>query len=66
MLTRNVKKRNWSVDELLKLPREQRSAILAEAAEQAAPLYEGNRELTTFEAFGKDDLYGDSASSVKE
>ena len=58
--------RTWTAEELLRLPREQRSVILAEAAERAAWHYDNDPELTAFEAFGEDDLHGDSSSSVTE
>ena len=68
MTTRDVSvpHRTWTADELLKLPPEQRSAILAEAAARAASDYENDPQLTDFEAFGENDLYGDSSSSVTE
>jgi len=40
---------------LRKLPREQRDAILAAAAQKAEPEYLQNRELTDFEAFSEED-----------
>lgn len=55
--------RRWTAAELRRLPPEQRDAILRAAAEEAATHYRANPELTAFEAFGEDDLYGDSASS---
>jgi hypothetical protein len=60
--TTSTKKR-WKASELRKLPPEQRDAILEAAAIQAEPDYRNDPELTAFEAFGKDDLYGDSAST---
>jgi len=56
-------KKRWTAAELRKLPPEQRDAILEEAARLAEQEYRDNPELTAFEAFGKDDLYGDSAST---
>jgi hypothetical protein len=53
----------WKASELRKLPREQRDAILEAAAIQAEVDYRNDRELTAFEAYGKDDLHGDSAST---
>jgi hypothetical protein len=50
--------------ELRKLPREVRDAVLAAAAQLAEPDYRHEPELTAFEAFGKDDLYGDSSSAA--
>lgn len=60
--TAGVGKR-WKASELRKLPPEQRDAILEAAAIQAEEDYRNNPELTAFEAFGKDDLYGDSANA---
>jgi hypothetical protein len=48
--------------ELRKLPRAQRAAILEAAAQLAEHDYRHDAELTAFEAFGRDDLYGDSAA----
>ena len=56
-------KKRWTAAELRKLPPEQRDAVLEEAARLAEAEYRNNTELTAFEAFGKDDLYGDSAST---
>ena len=55
--------KRWKASELRKLPPEQRDAILEEAAMQAEEDYRNNPELIAFEAFGKDDLYGDSANA---
>ena len=55
--------KRWSAAELRKLPPEQRDAILAAAAALAEGEYRNNPELTAFEAFGKDDLYGNSSST---
>lgn len=55
--------REWTAAELRKLPPEQRDAILEEAAALAEDEYGNDPQLTAFEAFGKDDLHGDSASS---
>ena len=55
--------RRWTAAELRKLPPEQRDAILETAATLAEQEYHDNPELTAFEAFDKDDLYGDSASA---
>jgi hypothetical protein len=55
--------RRWTAAELRKLPSEQRDAILEEAAALAEQDYYIDPTLTAFEAFGKDDLYGDSASA---
>ncbi len=65
---RNVKpasepRKRWTAAELRKLPAAQRDAILAEAAALAESEYRTNPELTVFEAFGKDDLYGESSNT---
>jgi alkylhydroperoxidase family enzyme len=49
--------------ELRRLPAAEREAILLAAARQAEAEYCGDRQLTQFEAFGKDDLHGESAST---
>lgn len=54
-------KTRWTARELRRLPGEQRETILEAAAAAAESEYRTNAELTAFEAFGKDDLYGDSA-----
>jgi hypothetical protein len=45
------------------LPLAQRESILEEAARLAEKDYRGDPQLTAFEAFGKDDLHGDSSSA---
>jgi hypothetical protein len=55
-------KKRWTAAELRKLPPAERDAIMAAAAALAEPEYRANPELTAFEAFGKDDLYGESAT----
>jgi acyl-CoA reductase-like NAD-dependent aldehyde dehydrogenase len=52
----------WTAAELRRLPPEQRDAILEAAAALAEQEYRSNPELTAFEAFGEDDLPGDSAA----
>jgi hypothetical protein len=56
-------KKRWTAAELRKLPPAERDAIMAAAAALAEPEYRSNPDLTAFEAFGKDDLYGESAST---
>jgi acyl-CoA reductase-like NAD-dependent aldehyde dehydrogenase len=53
----------WTAGELRKLPPAERDAIMEAAAALAEEEYRNNPELTAFEAFGKDDLYGESAST---
>jgi len=55
--------RRRTAAELRKLPPHERDAILEAAAVLAEKEYRNNPELTAFEAFGKDDLYGDSSST---
>ena len=55
--------RRWTAAELRKLPPAQRDAILEAAATLAEEDYRSDPRLTAFEAFGKDDLYGDSSST---
>ncbi len=55
--------RNWTASELRKLPAHERDAILEAAAALAEAEYRNNPELTAFEAFGKDDLHGESSST---
>lgn len=53
----------WTASELRKLPPAERDAIMEAAAVLAEKEYRNNPELTSFEAFGKDDLYGESSNS---
>lgn len=53
----------WTAHELRKLPAHERDRILEAAATAAEGEYRANRDLTGFEAFGKDDLHGDSSDS---
>jgi hypothetical protein len=55
--------RRWTAAELRKLPPKERDAILEAAATLAEEEYRNDPELTAFEAFGKDDLDGDSSST---
>jgi hypothetical protein len=55
--------KRWTAAELRKLPAHERDAILEAAALQAEPLYRTDPDLTGFEAFGKDDLHGDSSTT---
>lgn len=55
--------KRWTAAELRKLPAAERDAIMEAAAVLAANDYRNNPELTAFEAYGKDDLYGESAST---
>jgi hypothetical protein len=53
--------RRWTAAELRKLPRAERDALLEAAAGPAAEEYRTSPGLTDFEAFGKDDLHGESS-----
>jgi hypothetical protein len=55
--------RPWSAAELRRLPPDQRDAALAAAAERAALDYTHDQALTAFEAFGPEDMHGDSADA---
>jgi hypothetical protein len=55
--------RRWTAAELRRLPADQRDAILAAAAEQAAEEYRNDVALTAFEAFGEGDLYVHSSDA---
>ena len=55
--------KRWTAAELRKLPPAERDAIMEAAAALAEQEYRNNPELTAFEAFGKDDLYGDSSNT---
>jgi hypothetical protein len=56
-------KKRWTAAELRKLPAAERDAILEAAATLAEQEYRNNPALNDFEAFGKDDLHGDSSST---
>jgi hypothetical protein len=53
----------WTAIQLLKLPPDQRDAILRDAAALAEDEYRNTSELTDFDAFGQRDLHGDSANT---
>lgn len=66
MIQRNPKsppKRRWTAEELRRLPVNERDAILRAAAADAEHEYRSNPELTSTEAFGRDDLHGESSNS---
>jgi hypothetical protein len=58
--------RRRTAAELRRLPPAQRDVILDAAAALAEEDYRKDPQLTAFEAFGPDDLYGDSSSAVAE
>lgn len=55
--------RRLAASELRRLPAAQRDALLLAAAAQAEAEYRNNPELTRFEAFGRDDLHGESSNT---
>jgi len=55
--------RRWTATELRKLPAAERDAVMEAAAALAEEDYRNDPQLTAFEAFRKDDLYGDSSST---
>jgi hypothetical protein len=59
----STKTKRWTAAELRNLPPSDRDAIMAAAAALAEDEYRNNSELTAFEAFGKDDLHGDSSNT---
>ena len=54
-----------SAAEIRRLPRDQRTALLSAAAAMAESEYATNRDLTSFEAYGEDDLYDGDVKSPK-
>ncbi len=58
-----ITRTRWTAHELRKLPAHKRDQILEAAALSAEAEYRRNRELTGFEAFGKDDIHGESGDS---
>jgi hypothetical protein len=55
----NMPTKTWTAAELRALPPDQRDAVLEIAAALAEKDYRNDPQLTAFDAFGKDDLYGD-------
>jgi len=53
----------WTAEELRRLPEPERDAILRAAAACAEEIYINDNDLTDFNAFGEDDLHGDSSNS---
>jgi hypothetical protein len=58
-----LKGKAWTAWELRQLPAAERDAILEAAATLAEEIYRTNPELTDFEAFGEDDLHGESTAA---
>ena len=54
--------KKWTATELRKLSTEQRDAILEAAAARAEEIYRTNPDLMDFEAFGEEDLQGESTA----
>ena len=61
--TATISRTHWTARELRKLPPHERDRVLEVAAKSAESEYRNNRDLTSFEAFGKDDLHGGSSNS---
>jgi hypothetical protein len=61
--TNDAARKRWTATELRKLPPAERDALMKAAAALAEEEYRNDPELTDFEAFGKDDLYGESSST---
>ena len=61
--TATAARSRWTAHELRKLPAHERDQILEAAAMLAESEYRENREVTNFEAFGKEDLHGESGNS---
>jgi hypothetical protein len=55
--------KRWTSAELLALPLAERDAILEAQAQLVELDYRNDPELTDFEAFGADDLYGDDTDA---
>jgi hypothetical protein len=51
----------WTPAEIHRLPVAQRDILVEASATVAARMYEEDPDLTAFDAYGEDDLYGDSA-----
>jgi len=60
---RTTIRKKWTAAELRKLPPQERDAILQAAAAKAERIYRTKPDLTDFEAFGEDDLYGESTAA---
>ncbi len=60
---RPIPARGVTARDLRCLPPAERDAILAAAAKQAEAEYRTNSDLTAFEAFGPEDLHGESSST---
>jgi len=56
--------RDWTANELRRLPPAKRDDILARAAALAESEYRSKPRFTDFEAFGEDDLHGDSTAAT--
>jgi Zn-dependent peptidase ImmA (M78 family)/transcriptional regulator with XRE-family HTH domain len=55
--------KRFSATDLRKMTRDQRATILSGASALAQDLYETDANLTDFDAFGEEDLYGDAPES---
>ena len=55
--------KRFAATDLRKMTRDQRATILSAASAQAQEVYETDANLMDFEAFGEEDLYGDTPQS---
>lgn len=62
-IPKSTSNQRWTARELRQLPADQCDAILRAAAADAEDAYRSNAELTSFEAFGREDLHIDCAFS---
>jgi hypothetical protein len=58
-----ILKRRWTAAELRRLSENERDAILRASAAHAEHEYRSNPALTSGEAFGRDDVHGESSNS---
>ena len=61
-----TKNKRYTAAEIRRLPPAERDAILRAAADLAEIEYRTDPKLTAFEAFGKEDLYGESRARADE
>ncbi|HET6248009.1 MAG TPA: hypothetical protein VFE47_09960 [Tepidisphaeraceae bacterium] len=61
--TKSVSRGRWTAEEVRRMQPARRDAILKAAALVAEPEYRLNADLIDFEAFGKDDIHGESSNS---
>ena len=66
MTTKTASPHPLTAAEIRQLPAAERDALLAAAAAAAAQEYLSNPALTAFEAFGEEDLHGESSDSQNQ